>query len=66
MAKKYYCQCVNQDTGRKIRCTLESNLCMKFKACPYDRGFANWVEYKRPKFRIIRGVINAYVLKTEK
>ncbi len=65
MPKKYYCQCMNQSNGKRIRCTLESNLDMKFKACPYDRGFANWVEWKRTRLRIIRGTINAYV-KTER
>lgn len=46
--KKFYCQCVYND-GKKVHCELESNLDMKFQSCPYDRGFANWVEWKHSR-----------------
>jgi hypothetical protein len=65
MAKKYYCQCLDQKTGKRIRCMLESNLNVKFRACPYDRGFANWVEWKRSMLKIIRGTVIRYA-KTKK
>jgi hypothetical protein len=65
MAKKYYCQCINAETGKKIRCTLETNLPVRVNSCPNDRGFANWVEKKNLKIRLIWGTVNGKV-KAEK